>query len=49
MEDYSELLESLDEILQEEHDVEIAASAAAIRTLLAERDALQKEKNPNEQ
>ena len=39
-EDYSELLETLDEILQEEHDVEIAASAAAIRALLAERDAL---------
>jgi cupin superfamily acireductone dioxygenase involved in methionine salvage len=40
MEDYSELLESLDEILQEEHDVEIAASAAAIRALLAENAEL---------
>ena len=39
-EDYSELLATLDEILQEEHDVEISASAAAIRTLLAERDSL---------
>ena len=35
-----DLLKTLDEILQEEHDVEIAASAAAIRALLAERDAL---------
>jgi dynactin complex subunit len=40
MEDYSELLKTLDEILQEEHDVEIAASASTIRALLAERDAL---------
>lgn len=35
VEDYSELLGTLDEILQEEHDVEIAASAAAIRALRA--------------
>jgi hypothetical protein len=35
-----DLLEALDEILQEEHDVEIAASASTIRALLAERDAL---------
>jgi hypothetical protein len=35
-----DLLEALDEILQEEHDVEIAASASTIRSLLAERDAL---------
>lgn len=37
------LLETLDEILQEGHDVEIAASAKAIRALLAERDALKAE------
>ena len=40
MEDYSELLKTLDEILQEEHDVEISASAAAIRALLAENVGL---------
>lgn len=43
MEDYSELLKTLDEILQEEHDVEIAASASTIRALLAEREALEAE------
>lgn len=43
MEDYSELLETLDEILQEEHDVEIAASAKAIRALIVERDELKAE------
>ena len=43
VEDYSDLLKSLDEILQSEHDVEDAASAAAIRALLAERDALKAE------
>ena len=39
-EDYSELLETLDEILQGEHDVEIAASAAAIRALMAKMEQL---------
>jgi hypothetical protein len=41
--DYSDLLATLDEILQEEHDVEIAASAKAIRALLTEREALEAE------
>lgn len=40
VEDYSELLEALDEILQGEHDVEIAASAAAIRALMAKMEQL---------
>ena len=40
MEDYSELLATLEEILQEEHDVEIAASAAAIRALMAKMEQL---------
>ena len=35
-----DLLKTLDEILGEEHDVEIAASASTIRALIAERDAL---------
>ena len=40
VEDYADLLETLDEILQEEHDVEIAASAATIRSLIAENKRL---------
>ena len=45
MEDYSDLLATLDEILGEEHDVEIAASAAAIRSLMTKNARLEDDLN----